>query len=213
MAKKSKTIIAGNPTVINPMTDKPITLTPEIIKKASELFRSGITDNSVANILGVNPKLFREWLIRGGAYGNGLHGELFVQCAKAVGYVEFEMLMNIRKHAMGSPAEHAYSEITHPDGRVEKKVMLDAEGKPVVLKPEVPPNPQWAAWILEKRFKKTFGRQAEININSIIDENPFDAALNNKNDEEQDVSVLSTEEEIKVLQMAIRRKQGQIGGE
>lgn len=195
-------------TVINPHTDNPISLTPEIIKKAEQFFRAGMTDNSVANILGINPRLFREWLIKGGAYGTGLHGELYVACARSIGTVEFEMIANIRKAALGSPAEYAYN----TDAQGNKTVALDGEGRPIIAKAEVPAMPQWSAWILEKRFKRMFGKVADINIHSIIEENPFDAALNSNMDNNETSQTLSTEDEIAVLEMAIRRKQEKVVG-
>ena len=199
--KKSKRV-----TVINPVTNNPISLTPEIVKKAEQFFRAGMTDNSVANILGVNPMLFREWLIKGGAFGTGLHGELYVACARSIGTVEFEMIANIRKAALGSPAEYAYN----IDAKGNKTIALDGEGRPIITKAEVPPMPQWSAWILEKRFRKTFGKVAEININSVIEDNPFDAALNKDVHNNETAEVLSAEDEIKVLEMAIRRKKSQV---
>lgn len=202
--KKAKKEVA---TVINPETGNKITLTPEIIEKAELAYRLGIMDVAVANYIGVNPSLFREWLTKGALFGTGLHGELFKRCSQATAMTQMEWVNELRKHAFGADRVFAYNETTYPDGRVVKTVATDAEGKPIVLKEEVKGNPTWIAWLLERRYRKSFGKQEEGIPECILDTVQVDAALNDKEqpieDGEKNVSILNNDERIKILQTAL----------
>lgn len=201
MAKKRKA------TVINPITDQEISLTPELIKQAASLFRSGMTETTLAGLLGVRPVLFREWLVRGGVYNTGLHGQLFRECFKNLSSVELEHLNNIRVHALGQKAEFAYDEVIHPDGRIEKKIARDKEGNPIIIRAEIKPNPQWSSWILSKRFKTTYGIDEQHK--TFIDEVNDNAALNNNDSDGNapiDVTTISEQDHIEMMELYINEK-------
>ena len=45
-----------------------LTLTYEIIDQVEKLYRIGLRDNSICNMLGISPNLMREWLVKGATY-------------------------------------------------------------------------------------------------------------------------------------------------
>ena len=139
-------------------------LSPELINQVEQLYRVGLKDSAVANIIGISSDILSEWLLRGAAHNNGLYGELFKRCAKAVSSGELEFVAKIRECALGKAAEYAYREITKPDGSVVKELQLDGEGKAIVLREEIKPNPVWASWFLERRFSKHWSKQDAIGI-------------------------------------------------
>ena len=134
-----------------------------MVEEIIKYYRIGMKDPTIANIVGISPATLREWIVKG-AYGseNELHNKLSKGTGKAVGLLEVEFTAEIRKAALGSPPEYAYDEVRFPDGRVERKISLDGEGKPIVLKAEVKPSPQWSAWFLERRFKDTWGQKSTL---------------------------------------------------
>lgn len=125
----------------------------DLVEKIPKYYRAGLRDSVVANMAGISYITLREWLLRG-AIGSGspLYRVLFDKCREAVGVLELEFINEIRKSALGSPAEFAYN--TNADG--SRTVALDGEGKPIVLKSETKANPQWAAWMLERRFREAW---------------------------------------------------------
>lgn len=217
MGKKNKATIlkATIPTMINPDTGNNIQLTIEVIEQAERLYRIGIQDNAIANYLGINPKLMKEWLIKGASYDRGIHGEFFRRCAKAVTGNQLEYVGELRKHAFGTPAEYEYDFVKDKDGKVQKdehgrplkEIARDDEGKPIIKKSEVKGNAVWISWLLERRHRKQFGKQEEIDIYSCaVDEGKFDAVLNSdaqkEGNQEIDVGILNEGEQLKVLKAA-----------
>lgn len=219
--KKNLPEISNKPDVfINPDTGMNITLTPEIISQMERLYRVGMQDNPIANMLGINPKLMREWLIRGATYNNGLHGELFRRCAAAVAGCELELFVDLRKHAMGTPAVYLESPVKDmlgnvqfdKQGKVIMEVVRDADGKPIVKTAEVKGNPMWITWILERRFHKTFGKQMEVGFTNATPDNAFiDAMLNPDSPQKDanepiDINNMNDAEDIKILEAALKAK-------
>lgn len=205
LSKKKKAIKK----IMNPATGNAITLTLEVIDNCERLYRLGMQDSAVANFLNINPLLLREWLIKGAAFNHGLHGELFRRCAKAVAVCEIELMSELRKHAFGAPAEYEYN--IKPDGT--KEVALDGDGLPIVKRAEIKGNPTWITWLMERRFNKSFGKQAQVGFSehSVIDSGIYDAALKNENEQAQqeqeiDVSILNEGEQIKILEAALMAK-------
>ena len=196
MAKKSATtkkpenIVA---TVVNDSTGYQITLTPEVIDRAEKLFRTGLKDSAVANVLEINPTLFMEWLTKGAMIGDGLHGQLFRRCAKAIGHAQLSWVAKIIEAGMGTPAEYAYNETTMPDGRVIKELALDGEGKPIVRKREQLANVDHLKWMLEKRFKKDFGK-GYVGFDNMLEHDLFDATFKKPNETKKDEKDVTPEE-------------------
>lgn len=199
MAKKKR------PTVIDPITHEETTLTPELIKQAASLFRSGITETALAGLIGIRPAVLREWLVRGGTFNQGLHGLLFRECYKSLSSVEIEHLNNIRIHALGAKAEYAYDEIIHPDGRVEKKIARNPDGDPIIAKHEIKPNPTWSSWILSKRFRTQYGGVEEP-TRTFIDEVSHAAAFNEPEGGPVDEKLVNEEQKLKMMELYIRER-------
>lgn len=161
----------NSPVVVNPDTGENTILTKELANNIIKYFRLGLTDTAVANMAGVKPDTLSTWLKRGYAYNNGIHGELFRECAKATAELELEFIIGIREQAMGAPAEYEKDD--------KGKVIYDRKGRPLIKKKEIAANPEWMAWFLEKRFKRKYGRQQEIGFaeGASVDEGKLTAPL------------------------------------
>ena len=137
-------------------------LTPKMVDEIAKWYRLGLRDSAVANMVGKSPHTLREWLIRGAmGSANPLFNDLYQKCAKAVGYLETELISEIRTYAFGRPAEYAKRKTTHPDGRVEEENQLDNDGQPIVIREEIKGNPQWIAWIMERRFRNEWSQHKD----------------------------------------------------
>lgn len=179
---------------VSPDTGNRTSLTDELIDEIEELFSKGLHESTVAKMLGVNPRLMHEWLVKGAVYGRGIHCELFMRCAKALGTFEVELITELQKHAFGSPAEYLV------DGR--GKLKLDKKGKAILVKAEVKPNPKWIVWFLERRFPKTYSKSGFSDDDDFL----FNAPFNGKPpvfDNEIKLSELSNDEQMKLIMREI----------
>lgn len=220
----------------NPDNGYDTMLTPELIKRAAQLYQLGTQDNAIANSLGVGVQTFREWLQKGLSYDRGLHGELFRACAKAVGNGEIQFMLELRKHAFGAEAEYFEEPATEPakdkdgnilwmneedrkpymnvvkdqEGKTVMRIARDGDGKALVKKEAIKSNPQVLQWMMERRYKKTWGRQEKFDLqDSLPEQGLFDAPLREPNQgdgEEPVTNILSTEDEIKVYEAMITAK-------
>lgn len=218
----------------NPDNGYDTMLTPELIKRAAQLYQLGTQDNAIANSLGVGIQTFREWLQKGLSYDRGLHGELFRACAKAVGNGEIQFMLELRKHAFGAEAEYFEEPMTEPakdengkiilnqdgspmmiaskdkEGNPIMRIARDGEGKALVKKEAIRGNPQVLQWMMERRYKKTWGRQEKLDLqDSLPEQGLFDAPLRDPSQgdgEEPVINMLSTEDEIKVYEAMITAK-------
>lgn len=162
----------------------PTLLSPELINQIEQFYRMGLTDQTVANMIGISKFTLTEWLTKGAAKANGVHAELFKRCAKAVGSGELEYVAKIREHALGAPAVFAMRETTSPDGTVTKEVQTDNEGQPIVLKQEIKSNPVWVSWFLERRFRRVWSKGDEsLLANVAIEEGIIDPALHSNQEQ------------------------------
>lgn len=207
MPTEKKTTTSTLPTISYEDQKNPTILTPELISNIEQHYRLGLKDQAVANIVGVSVGILIEWLVKGQAKNHGAHGDLFRRCAKAVGVNELEFVAKIREHALGTPAIIAYDEEHFPDGRIIKKVRLDNEGQPIILKEEVKANPVWAAWYLERRHGKNWSKNDSYLLgNSTPDKGLDDAQLNGKiqRDESNIPVSMSYEEQREMIDLAAR---------
>lgn len=147
-------------------------LSPELINQIEKYYRIGIKDTAVANMVGISPGTLTQWLLKGMANHNGLYSELFRRSAKAVSSSELEYVAKIRDHALGVSPEYAYEETTNVDGSVTKKVQLDKDGNPVILKEGIKSNPVWVSWFLQRRHSRTW----LVNEKNELGESPLDEA-------------------------------------
>lgn len=137
-------------------------LTAKMVEDIAKLYRLGLRDSSIANMVGISPFTLREWMTRGMiGSSNPLFNELFFKCGKAVGSLETELVSEIRNHAFGRPAEYAKESTRMPDGSIIERIQLDGDGKPIVIREEIRGNPTWIAWIMERRFKHEWSNQRD----------------------------------------------------
>jgi hypothetical protein len=220
----------------NPDNGYDTMLTPELIKRASQLYQLGVQDNAIANSLGVGINTFREWLQKGLSFDRGLHGELFRACAKAVGNGEIQFMLELRKHAFGAEAEYFEEPMTEPakdengnilwinkeekipytnivkdhEGKPVMRIARDKEGKALIKKEAIRGSSQVLQWMMERRDKKTWGRQEKIDLHeSTQEQGVFDTPLHNQSEssgDENQMTILSTEDEIKVYEAMITAK-------
>lgn len=182
-------------------------LSEEMCELIIKYYRLGLKDSTIANLVGVSPLTIKDWIIRGAYEGEAedLHRKLSKGARQAVGQLEVEFAAEIRKAALGSPAEFACDEIIYPDGRIEKKIKLDGEGNPIVLKEERKPNVQWSAWFLERRFRDTWGqKETLVKIEFTPDDIKNNAANNNSAHHTKHNNIpmeLSKEEQLEMLEI------------
>lgn len=190
MAKKSK----DYKYIDKAKPKKGVELTPELIENIAKFYRAGLSDVSVSNMVGISPEQIREWILRGAiGAGSDLNRQLFDKCRLAVGVLELEFINEIRRHALGSPAEYAYN--IGADG--SKTIALNDDGMPIVIRSEVKPNPVWASWILERRFKMIWSgsKDQHHSITYTPDDPMKDATLQGSNDETIGIPIPMTKEE------------------
>lgn len=147
------------------VADEPeIVLDADMVEKCEKYYRLGLHDSTIANLIGVHPETLKEWLVRGMAYNRGIEAQLFKRCAKALGESELRFVAGLTEAALGRAAVYERDK----DG----KLLFDGEGKPIVLKDEIKPNPLWQSWFLERRFRNKYGR-TEPKIETSVLDNPM----------------------------------------
>lgn len=179
-------------------------LTSKMVDEIAKYYRLGLRDSAVANMVGKSPQTIREWLYRGasGNSSNLLYNELFAKCALAVGTLQTELIAEIRAHAMGRPTEYAKEVTTLPDGSKVEKIQLNKDGEPIVLREEIKGNPQWVAWLMERRFRNEWSANRDnIPVESTPDKAHADL-LHHKEADKQDFGVeMSNKERLEMLDL------------
>lgn len=178
-------------------------LTPEVINQVEQLYRMGLRDRTVAGYIGVHPNTLVMWLNRGREHSNTIYGQLFERAFKAVSGHEIQFIAKMNEHALGSPAKLAYKK--NPDGTDSNELLLDSEGKPIILQEEIRSNPNWIAWVLERRHS-IWNKTEKFDINSSTVDNPIHDALPEKDAKQHSLPVpMTKEEQIEMYARAIKR--------
>lgn len=154
--------------VSNPATNGKTDLTDEVIDKIT----SGIRDNDLyleqaVVLAGYGKSTITDWMKKGRE-----NPEQYPQCAKLVVSVEHALaeceargLRSINKSVNGQEWQYE----RYPEGSLDEdgndisgNLILNARGNPIPTQVGVEPNWKAAAWKLERRFPKRWGRTIEI---------------------------------------------------
>jgi hypothetical protein len=121
---------------------RPTDLTPELQDRICNFLRAGAYVETAAQACGVNKTTLYLWLKRG-AKEPGTPFEAFSNAVQeAMAYAELRDIRTIDSVAIGAPAE------------------LDKEGRQI--RPAIPADWKAAAWRLERKFPKRWGRKQQI---------------------------------------------------
>lgn len=185
---------AGRPSLVHNES-----LFNETTKAVQAAIRAGNYIDVAFLMNNVDPKTAREWFQRGRLEPDGPHGEFLRSVRQALAYSEVRDLSVIDSFAHGRPAEYQMEPmivdgeiqmepVLNPQGqpypdpdrpgkflmKPMQRITLDGDGKPIVRRSELKPNWYAAAWKLERRAPKRWGRFDRIQIDdmSTIDQPP-----------------------------------------
>jgi hypothetical protein len=132
---------------------------PSLIKKICDAIRAGCYVETATLLQNIGYSTMRQWVARGRDKPDTVFGELFRELEKAVAQQEALAVSVIHLHAQGRPAEYerrprrdSNGNILYmPDGKPEMEIVYGPEGKPIVIREEIRPTWQAAAWKLERK--------------------------------------------------------------
>lgn len=181
-------------------------LTPELHDNIARLYKLGLLTKAVAALVKVNPATIVRWLELGALPGaDPIYRNFYYDCANAVSALEGELIGVIRNFALGTPEEYETEEVI-VDGKIVWEPIKGPDGRPVIKKRATPPDPEWAAWLLEKRFAGHFGKQLgrENGINDELEKiKPTESASDGGvNSVLGSVVPQNTEEQLMMLELA-----------
>lgn len=151
--RKDRKSLAGRPTKI----------TEELIQKICLAIKVGSYIETAAIYCGVSKDLLFKWFQNGHKNPNSIYGKFLLEVEKAFAESELRDISIINDAARGSVTA---TPIVDPNGNQ----LIDKDGQPMWIIPK-PPNWNAAAWRLERKFPKKWGRRDSL---SLTDENQKD---------------------------------------
>jgi transposase len=131
-------------------------LNPDLIKNITNLVRQGMYPSVACSMFGVHRQRITEWVAKGRENPDSLYAAFADALHKAIAEAEARDLSTVDSHANGRPAIYERDK----DGNL----VMDSEGKPILLRAEIRPNWLAAAWKLERRSPKRWGRFDRIHM-------------------------------------------------
>lgn len=132
-------------------------LTSELIKDISLLLRRGSYIESAAAACGISKDTFYRWLRNAKSEeATELEAELSDAVLKSMAESELRDLEIIDKAAMGTP------DVLEKDEH--GNLVLDSEGRPIVLEYGTLSNWKASAWRLERKFPDRWGNKRQIEL-------------------------------------------------
>lgn len=139
---------------------------PSLVTKIANVLRIGAHVEIAAIINGINYNTLRSWVVRGKENPDTIFGEFNRAVEIAFGQAEIRDLSVIDLHANGRPAEYEMDPVKDSkgdivfgkDGNPVMEIARNAEGNPIIKRSEIAPNWKAAAWKLERRHPKRWGR-------------------------------------------------------
>lgn len=147
---------------------RPTKVSVALIERISVILRAGAYVETAAAMVGLNKSTFYDWLKRGalaepGAPGiEGLYRDFSDAVERSMAESEFRDLMCIDQAANGRPNRYLMKK--GPDGRDTDQFEFDGEGKPILLTQGTKPEWTAAAWRLERKFPKRWGRVDRLEL-------------------------------------------------
>lgn len=140
-----------------------LTLTEELVTRIVGKVRAGVPPKTAFRSESVNEKTAWRWLKNGGERPGSIYGHFRDQLEAAI--AEADVIdITIIGRAKSQPSRRVTT-VTKRQARIEhgERVMVDTEITETVV--EIPPDPKWAAWMLERRnpaFRATHQVEATV---------------------------------------------------
>lgn len=164
MAKKKSKKVMKRP----PYGGRPpkIELSPEMVNNIAAAIQMGMYIEVAAALNDVSRESLRKWMKLGAERPNTVYGNFYRAIRKALAFMEASGVKNIQNHIGGRPIEYAQAAqidaagnpIMGPDGKPIMILQLDANGNPIKIRDEIKSDWKAAAWLLERRGPKRWGR-------------------------------------------------------
>lgn len=154
---------------------RPPDLDPEKLKVLLSILRGGTSMEIAATVAGMSSQRIKEYVLEARRDPDSIYSEWAREIFKALATSEVRDLAVIDYAAQGRAAEFKQiaqldskgDPILGPDGKPIMTVQLDGEGRPIVLRGEIRSSWQAAAWKLERRAPKRWGRLDRIQIDDM----------------------------------------------
>ncbi len=140
------------------------------LKTIVNAIRMGSHFDVACYLSGLDPKTAKSYVIQGRENPNGIHAKFLRDITQALAEAEIRDLSVIDAAAQGRPAQYlmvadkdaAGNPIYDQTGKLQMVAQLDEDGKPIKTRNET--YSQWtaAAWKLERRAPKRWGRYDRI---------------------------------------------------
>lgn len=162
---------------------RPSKLNKDVQDRIAGAIRAGSYIETAAALAGINKDTFYDWLRRGGR-GEPDYKNFSDAVEKALADGEMRDLMVIDRAAQGRPAQFLY--VKGPDGKDTSELVKDADGNPIMSMPATRPEWTAAAWRLERKFPKRWGRKEVI---ALTEEDPTPETIDSMTPEERKAKI------------------------
>lgn len=155
----------------------------KLIGKIVNIIKMGAYPEAAAAVNDVGYSTLRSWVLKGKEHPESLYGAFNRAIEKAISEAETIDIAVLHQHANGRDAVFEYVAIRDKDGHVildksgmpMMEIARNKDGNPIVKRSELRPDWRAAAWKLERRNPKRWGRweRAEAaGVGAILEINP-----------------------------------------
>jgi transposase len=130
-------------------------LNPELAQNIVNAIRMGNYLSVACSMHGVTYRRLHEWIGKGKEKPESIYGAFAQSVMRAVSEAETRDLSTVDAFANGRAAQYERQPKGHPK---EGELILDPKGNPILIRAEIKPNWQAAAWKLERRAPNRWGR-------------------------------------------------------
>lgn len=150
-------------------------LTDELIEGIAQIIGAGNYIETAVAVHGISKDTFYRWLRQAkGAHANEQTIKLSDAVAKAVAIAEERDLDIVELFAHGQAALFEYQVVRDSDGSIVydeegqplQEIARDRRGNPILKQEEIKPDWKAAAWRLERRSPKRWGRHVGEDVDS-----------------------------------------------
>ena len=143
------------------MAGRKTKLTLERQEKILTYVRAGMTNKEAAQVAGITPETLSRWVARGKKVESGLFREFYKSVQKALAHFESVHLENIDRSAT-EVTKITRQTVKYKGGEIVNGQLKGGKVARIkIVTKTLPPKPEAAKWLLERRFPEKWGPRAK----------------------------------------------------
>lgn len=155
---------------------RPSSVNSEAVEKALEVIRRGLPVDKAFILHGVSQSTLRYWVLQAHKDPTSQYGDLLTKIMKAIAEMEAFDLTVLQMHIQGRAAEYQMEPARNKNGEIDRdengkpimQVARNSNGDAILRRKEIQSDWRAAVQRLALRFPRTWGRGADLDIDSPI---------------------------------------------